>query len=795
MSEVDFRALFEAAPARYLVLTPTLHIAAVSNAYLQATKTHRETIVGLHLFDVFPDNPDDPSASGTSNLRASLERVIETGKPDTMAVQKYDIRKPEAEGGGFEVRYWSPVNSPVLDQQGRVTQIIHRVEDVTDFIRAKKVQEPRRPSDMTETEMEVYQRAQELQNANEQLRLASQLKSQLFGNISHELRTPLTLILAPLEGLLDGQYGDITSGQRQSLQTMHNNGLRLLQMVTTLLDFSRIEAQKLEVKREALDVAALTRSVFEDFRGLMQDKRVEGGIDIGPMPDGVMMDRYLYERILFNLLSNAVKFTPSGGRVRLTLACDGGILQVVVVDTGIGMLEEDMKTIFERFKQVESSSTRRFEGTGLGLSLVKEFAEKLGGKVSVASTVGKGSAFTVTLRAPVVASDVEVKTTMSSLSRNLPKPINSAWSTDESSEGKMPRLLIAEDNRELAAYMATCVADFCKVRTAKDGEEAWTIIKAWQPQVVLSDVMMPKRDGLSLCRSIKADLQTRHIAVVLLSALADRDSLVKGWEAGADEYLFKPFHPRELVTRLKSMFALVDERSQAKDQAARIEEMEQFAYVAAHDLREPLRGIKLYAEFLEQDLEIDQEPAQFKVAMGESIQQILKGARRMQDLLDSVVRYTAATTGALTTELVRSEASLLQAIGSLSVAIEENNAAITWDAMPEVEYDAVQLSQVFQNLLANAVKFHAGGSAKVHVTAEEHDREWIFSVRDEGIGFDAQYADRIFVIFKRLHDRGKYPGSGVGLTICKKIVERHGGRIWARSETGKGATFSFSVRK
>jgi PAS domain S-box-containing protein len=185
--EVDFRALFEGAPGLFLVLDPDLRIVAVSEAYLAATMIRRDDVLGRGIFDVFPDNPDDPAATGVGNLRASLERVRKTGRADTMAVQKYDIRRPESEGGGFEVRYWSPVNSPVMDDLRRVRYIIHRVEDVTEFVRLQE-----RGEGMG---AEIVRRSRELQAANAELRNAGEAKNEFLSRMSHELRTPLAAIL------------------------------------------------------------------------------------------------------------------------------------------------------------------------------------------------------------------------------------------------------------------------------------------------------------------------------------------------------------------------------------------------------------------------------------------------------------------------------------------------------------------------------------------------------------------------------------------------------------------------
>jgi signal transduction histidine kinase len=392
----DFKALFESAPDIYLVLSPDLRIVAANDARLRATNTTRDQIIGRPLFEVFPDNPNDPAASGVSNLRASLNRVLQTRAPDAMAVQKYDIPRPASEGGGFEERYWSPLNTPVLNRNGEIDFIIHRVEDVTEFIRLKQqgVEQSRLTEELKtraeQMESEIYQRAQQLQQTNERLREAERLKSEFFANVSHELRTPLSLILAPTESLLSGKHGELSRSQSGVLHTVHSNAIRLLQMVTGLLDFAKAEAGRMTVRPEPVDVVALTRSITHDFEPAMQGKRIGFSLDTGQKSSTILLDHYLFERILFNLLANAVKFTDPGGTISVRLEISDERLRLKVADTGIGIAQEDIAVIFQKFRQVEGSSTRRFEGTGLGLAMVKEFSELMGGAVMVKSEPGKG---------------------------------------------------------------------------------------------------------------------------------------------------------------------------------------------------------------------------------------------------------------------------------------------------------------------------------------------------------------------------------------------------------------------
>ena len=326
----DFRALFESAPGPYLVLTPTLHIVAVSNAYLRVTMTQRAAILGRHLFDVFPDNPDDDGASGERNLRDSLERVLATGEPDTMAVQKYDIRRPDEDGGGFEVRYWSPLNAPVFGDDGQLAYIIHRVEDVTEFVRLKQqetayTREHAALVDRAERmEAEVFLRAQAVQEANAQLRQANEelarrnaeraelndrlhhldrLKTSFFANVSHDLRTPLTLVLGPLQRLLDGP--DLPEEWREPLDMAVRNALILLKHVNDLLDVSRLDAGKMTVQRRTVDVARVVRSTATTFDGLARERGMTYEIST---PDELraQVDADKIRRIVANLILSLI---------------------------------------------------------------------------------------------------------------------------------------------------------------------------------------------------------------------------------------------------------------------------------------------------------------------------------------------------------------------------------------------------------------------------------------------------------------------------------------------------------
>lgn len=636
---------------------------------------------------------------------------------------------------------------------------------------------------------ELEEKNRELEEANRKIRESQKVRSEFLANVSHELRTPLTLILSPLETLLAERGSHFSDREEELLRTIHGNSVRLLQMITSLLDLSSLEAGRLEVKREPLDAMALARSVFGDFLPLIQGKRIEAEFESFPDSATVSLDRYLFERLLFNLLSNALKFTPPGGKIKVSVALRGDRLRLEVSDTGIGISDTDQKRIFQRFMQVEGSSTRRFEGTGLGLSLVKDFAALLGGSVDVNSKEGHGSAFAVDLFAPPASGPERAE---AERGRALvPRFAEEAYeeSDDRLRGDRLPKILVAEDNVELARHVKNLLSGSARIRWAPDGEKAWELVQAWEPDVVLSDVMMPGTDGLELCRRIKADSRTSSVAVVLLTALTGREALLRGWEAGADEYLYKPFHPAELLARMRSILTLVAQRKKARDDKARMEELQQFSYIAAHDLKEPLRNIRTFAQILERRYasRLDGDALNY-------LGHLTEGAERMNRLIEDLSSYAALDSVEFERCLVSTEAIVQGVLGDLQTRINDTGALVTYDELPQVHGSPSRLSLLFQNLITNAIKFRKPDEPpRIHISATKEADHWLFTIADNGVGFEQRYAERIFLVFKRLHDRKAYPGSGIGLAICRRIVEQHGGKIWATSRPSQDARFSFTL--
>jgi len=574
-NKADIRSLFESAPGLYLVLTPELKIVAASDAYLRATMTEREQILGRNLFEIFPDNPDDSEATGVHNLRASLERVLQGRLADAMPVQKYDIRRPESEGGGFQERYWSPVNSPILGKNGDVIYIIHRVEDVTEFMRLtlagteqhKLTEELRTRAEQMETE--IFQRAHEVDQANQQLREANEqlawlyskskelelLKSDFFANISHELRTPLALILGPIR-----QRIAVEGDNAQDLQMVERNARLLLRHVNDLLDLSKLDSGHMQAEYVEADLAHLVRLIASNFDSLATERKISFAVQaVDSIPGQV--DPAKFERILINLLSNAFRFTPAGGQVQLRLHRSDDRALIEVEDTGPGIRPEQREIIFERFHQADGGSTRNFGGTGLGLSIVKEFVGLHGGSVEVSSPPsGQGSLFHVEL--PLTAPDGAcVQSSSKQLDGDAIKQVveeSIPWDKarhDTKVQPMAPSVLLIEDNRDMNAFLAGVISSRYRVICAYDGQEGFDKALLFHPDLILCDMMLPRLSGDQVVHRLRERREFAETPIVLLTAVADEQLRVKLLREGVQDYLQKPFDPEEVLARVDRLIA------------------------------------------------------------------------------------------------------------------------------------------------------------------------------------------------------------------------------------------------
>ncbi|HTP81744.1 MAG TPA: ATP-binding protein, partial [Alphaproteobacteria bacterium] len=397
-------------------------------------------------------------------------------------------------------------------------------------------------------------------------------KTVFFSNVSHEFRTPLTLLLGPLEDLLDAARSRLSAEQRQELDLAHRNALRLLKLVNTLLDFSRIEAGRAEASFEPTDLAAYTAELASAFRSALEKANVRLIIDCAPIVAPVYADRDMWEKVVLNLLSNAFKFTLEG-EIEVRVRQEGENAVLTVRDTGTGIPEEEHSRIFQRFHRVRGARSRTHEGTGIGLALVQELVRLHGGTITVDSAPGRGSLFTVRLpmgHAHLPQDRINAARSLAATAVGARPFVEEALRWLDGTEAqpaadilpdKSPllragptagraRVLLVDDNADMRDYLRRLLEANYEVAVAADGEAALTTIRAWRPDLVLTDVMMPGLDGFGLLGAIRSDDGLRDLPVILLSARAGEEASIEGLAAGAADYLTKPFSARELLARV-----------------------------------------------------------------------------------------------------------------------------------------------------------------------------------------------------------------------------------------------------
>jgi signal transduction histidine kinase len=662
-------------------------------------------------------------------------------------------------------------------------------------------------------------------------------KTAFFSNVSHELRTPLTLILGPLEEEMR-QAG----APRKRLELIWRNSLRLLKLVNTLLDFSRIEAGRIEASFEPADLPAFTAELAGVFRSVVEKAGLRLIVDCPPLAEPVYVDRDMWEKIVFNLLSNAFKFTLQG-RIEIKLheavsSPDAArCVCLSVRDTGTGIPAPELPHIFERFYRVRNAEARSHEGTGIGLALVHELTRQHGGSVRVDSAEGHGTTFTVSIPMgmahlpkdrigavpSLVSTDTGARPFVEESLRWLPdspgaketSPARNLTRPEAQPEQKSkPRILLADDNSDMRDYVSRLLAARgYEVIATENGRAALEAARAQPPSLVLSDVMMPYLDGFELLRELRKNPATSAIPIILLSARAGEEARVEGVEAGADDYLTKPFSARELLARVKTHLELAEVRRAAMeklriseeqlrlaltDKAAHLEklvqqrtaklretigELEAFSYSIAHDMRAPLRSLQGFSEILMTD-----HGGKLDADCQQLLRRISGSAARMDKLIQDVLNYSRVMRGEFPLETV-DVAQLLRDIVDTYPMLTPDKAEILLEGQfPPVLGNEAMLTQVFSNLMGNAVKFVPGKTRpRIKVWAEPRDGRVRLFVQDNGIGIELDQHEKIFAMFQQVNK--KFEGTGIGLAIVKKAVERMGGKVGLQSEPGRGSTF------
>jgi PAS domain S-box-containing protein len=893
---LDFQALFESAPGCLLVLAPDqprFTILAATDAYLEATKTRREEVVGRGVFEVFPDNPDAPDSTG-GPARASFERVLERRSPDAMAVQRHDIPLPESEGGGFEERHWSPLNTPVLAENGDVRCIIHRVEDVTDSVRAR------------EKGAEQQALVEALRESEERLRVALAATAlgiwdynpasgalnwdarckELFGlppeaevnydtflaGLHPEDREPthqaIQRSLGPASGgLYDIEYrtvgqhdGGVVRWVRATGRALFNHTGQATRFIGTVQDITERKAAEGRLRQAAADLQA-ANAALRASRSAALNLMEDADITRHRAEEATAALRESEERVRRKLES---VLSPEGDLGVLDLAdlidvpafqrlmdefhAVAGIPMAILDVKGRVLVRAGWQDICTRFHRVQPDTCRHCleSDTQLSAGLAQgEFrlykcrnnlwdmatpiivgGEHLGniftGQFFFEDETVDRESFRAQARrygfdeeAYLAALDRVPRLSHETVDRGMAFFLQLADMLSQLgySNVKLGRLLAERDrltdslreSEERLRLLGDNLPDSAVYQYTHepDGGVRFVHMSAGIERLNGVSVEEVLRDAGVLHRQSPPEYVVRFVEAEARSAreMSDFDmELPMRRPDGEVRWMRLHSRPRRLpdgrvlwdgvqidVTERK----LAEEamRRTAEDLKRSNEDLEQFAYVASHDLQEPLRAVSGFLKLLE-----DRYRPQLDDRAREYIDFSVEGALRMSSLIHDLLAYSRVGRKGRPAQPTDANGALAAALTSLRGSIENASAAITRDELPTVHADPTQLAQVFQNLIGNAIKFrHPDRSCQIHVCARKEADHWVFSVRDNGIGIDPKQRDRIFVIFQRLHTRDKYPGTGIGLSICKKIVERHGGRIWVESKAGEGSTFCFTL--
>lgn len=416
----------------------------------------------------------------------------------------------------------------------------------------------------------AYEEEQRRLRALEELDKA---KTLFFTNISHEFRTPLMLMLGPLEELLRHNAPEWSEAEKAKVEVTHRNALRLLKLVNTLLDFSRMEGGRGHARFVRTELAAYTQNLASNFRSVIEKAGMQFEVKVAGDECNAYVDRPMWEKVVFNLLSNAFKYTLEG-TIRLELSAEEQAVRLAVSDTGVGIPAHELPHVFERFHRVQNSAGRTYEGTGIGLSLIRELVHLHGGDIGVESIEGKGSRFTVTVplgnkhldASQVYETDPEMAEAISDFyikeAETLLAAGQFASRSDKSCDnGGKNCVLIADDNADMRQHIQSLLGSEYDTLTASNGVEALEIIRQHRPALVLSDVMMPEMDGIALLKAVKNDPVIGQTPIILITARAGEESRIEGIEIGADDYIVKPFSSRELIVRAQAQMRISSARS------------------------------------------------------------------------------------------------------------------------------------------------------------------------------------------------------------------------------------------
>ena len=648
---------------------------------------------------------------------------------------------------------------------------------------------------------------------------ADRLKTEFFANISHEFRTPITLTLGPLDQILKGRYGDVPDAARDQLQTVKGNQERLLGLIEQILDLSKLEAGGMRLRAAPVgDINRFIRERVDLFRAASEQEGVELRLSLDPRARGVELyvDLELLDRLLRNLVANALKFTGQG-HVEVCTNVREQTFHLTVNDTGVGIEPDQLPHVFDRFRQVDGSDSRRHAGTGLGLALVKEIAELHGGGVTARSQRGKGSQFQVAIPLgrehldPASMTDFTEGEAAPADGHPAPRAVSEGadqergveqanQATEDTLDPTRPTVLYVEDNPDLRDHVGHLLGSAYNVFLAVDGADGLTKARQYRPDLILTDQMMPNLSGRDLLREIRGDAELNRVPVVFLTARAGTDALIESLDAGADDYLAKPFAEEELLVRIRN---LLRTRAQERELEALNRELREasqrksrFLANMSHELRTPMNAIHGFTgNVLRKTGDV------LSARHRDNLSKVILSADHLLTLINSLLDLSRIEAGRMVVEPEQfGVADLIRECCAQVDPLVKRGVDLRCEILDDVEEantDRGRLHQIAANLLSNAIKYTEQGDVVVRVSREtEGDGPaWlVIAVSDTGAGIPAGSQATIFEEFRQVE--GSDPqrkGTGLGLPITKGFAELLGGSIAVQSEEGAGSTFTVRI--
>ena len=623
----------------------------------------------------------------------------------------------------------------------------------------------------------------------------------------------------------------LSAPDRERVELIHRNALRLQKLVNSMLDFSRIEAGRVAAVYQPIDLGAYTRDLASAFRSATERAGLSLVIDAQPLHAPVYLDREMWEKIILNLLSNAFKHTFDGS-ITVRIRDHGDSATVEVWDTGVGIAADELPRVFERFHRVANARSRTHEGSGIGLALVQELVRRHGGGIEAASREGEGATFTATVPFGTahlpsdriarqrddqafgqLSGRLDAMSYVEEALRWLPEPqgaddgsgcttTGADPSTDAASAHieDVPRIVLADDNADMRDYVSRLLRERgWRVTAVSDGAAALAAVRKERANLILSDVMMPGLDGFALMRALRADPATATLPVILLSARAGEEARIEGAQAGADDYLVKPFGAQELVARVGGQLTLARARATALEAVESANKAKtNFLAVMSHELRTPINATAGHAQLVEMGVH-----GPITDAQRQALERIQHNQRHLLGLVNNVLNLARIEAGQV--EYAIQDIDLQNVMIQLEPMIEPQLVAqrLAYDVEIQepilVRADQEKLTQILLNLLSNAAKFTPpGGRVVVDTTGRDGAPGDIFiRVSDTGPGIPRGKQAAIFEPFVQVHAglTRATEGTGLGLSISRDFARGMGGDLRVRSTEGQGSVFTLSLRR